>query len=70
MNSPWRIPTIKFLLDYSYEINKVFFHEIYPPAKQLRCTFLQHFKALALLSFSSTTSKNLSLLNFLHNLSL
>jgi hypothetical protein len=48
----------------------MFFHETYPPAKQRRCAFLQHFKALALLSFSSTTSKTLSLLSFLHNSSL
>jgi hypothetical protein len=51
-------------------MNKVFFHETYPPAKQLCCAFLQHFKALSLLSFSSTTSKTLSLLSFLHNSSL
>jgi hypothetical protein len=51
-------------------MNKVFFHETYPPAKQCRYAFLQHFKALALLSFSSTTSKTLSLLSFLHNSSL
>jgi hypothetical protein len=44
-------------------MNKVFLHGTCPPAKQLRYASFQHFKALALLTFSSTTSKTLSLLS-------
>jgi hypothetical protein len=50
-------------------MNTVSLHEIYPPANQRCCAFFQYFKALALLSFSSTASKILSLLGLIEKYS-
>jgi hypothetical protein len=46
-------------------MNKVFLHGTCPPTKQLFYASFQHFKALALLNLSSTTSKTLPLLSLL-----